>query len=295
MADSVESTRRAFRTAISASRFARLEDHLLSLLRPVLWIERDSDSPRLGQSKFGGWPDLPPNSVWPTHSGGPHQFIAQFNFTEMPLFPDIVLPRDGLLCLFAATRPLEHVSWCDQGYLQGHCAPSSKNRVRTSPPPPSPMQHQERLADEQFVRELEERHAKEVPQGLRWPREPKKAIPEEERQFAIRFVAGLDFPQSVEQRDDWPNLGTETACDYFDELADIWSSVAPLGSNDHLLGYPGQSSLAYDPTPGPSWSHLLCLSSHDDLEWCWHDGDYLHVFVEHERLRRADFSNLLAQ
>ena len=61
---------------------------------------------------------------------------------------------------------------------------------------------------------------------------------------------------------------------------------------DKLLGYPSVSSLGYDPTPGPKWLPLLTLTSHDHLEWCWHDGDYLFVFIERDRLAARDFSRL---
>ena len=60
----------------------------------------------------------------------------------------------------------------------------------------------------------------------------------------------------------------------------------------YLLGYPGVSTLAYDPTPGPGWTSLLTLTSMKELDWCWHDGDFLHIFIERERLARADFTRL---
>ncbi|MCI0638602.1 MAG: DUF1963 domain-containing protein [Gemmataceae bacterium] len=63
-------------------------------------------------------------------------------------------------------------------------------------------------------------------------------------------------------------------------------------SGRYLLGYPFNTTLAYDPTPGPEWRSLLTLSSDDELEWCWHDGDWLVAFIEAARLRAADFSQI---
>lgn len=54
-----------------------------------------------------------------------------------------------------------------------------------------------------------------------------------------------------------------------------------------LCGHP-------DPTPDPNWIPLLTLGSHDDLDWSWHDGDYLHVFVETRQLLDRTLLNLKA-
>jgi len=65
-------------------------------------------------------------------------------------------------------------------------------------------------------------------------------------------------------------------------------------SRRYLLGYPFNTTLAYDPTPGPDWRSLLTLSSDDELEWYWHDGDWLVTFIEEQRLRAGDFSQIKA-
>lgn len=59
---------------------------------------------------------------------------------------------------------------------------------------------------------------------------------------------------------------------------------------NYLLGYPFYSSLAYDPRPSKDWTSLLTLSSVDELNWCWHDGDFLMLFIEKEKLKQKDFS-----
>jgi hypothetical protein len=292
-----QSIRRDFSAGLSNSRHAAHHDYLMSTLRQVVWIRSEPGSPSMGQSKFGGWPDLPPQTPWPSHSGGPHQFIAQFNLSEIPSADDSVLSTRGLLSLFAATRPIEHIFWRDPGYVRAVYTPDPVELVSTPPPAPSSAQLEELLSEERLPRELQARHAQEVAQGLRWPEPPPVDVPQHERSLRLRFVCGLDFPQSEDQRADWPVPQSE-ARDYYSELRTIWDSVVDPDSlpryRDHLLGYPGVSSLAYDPTPDPSWAHLLCLGSHPELDWGWHDSDFLHVFVEHERLRRADFSNLIA-
>lgn len=63
-------------------------------------------------------------------------------------------------------------------------------------------------------------------------------------------------------------------------------------SGRYLLGYPFNTTLASDPTPGPSWRSLLTLNSDSVLDWCWHDGDWLVTFIEQSRLREGDFSHI---
>jgi hypothetical protein len=65
-------------------------------------------------------------------------------------------------------------------------------------------------------------------------------------------------------------------------------------SRRYLFGYPFNTTLAYDPTPGPEWQSLLTLSSDDDLDWCWHDGDWLVTFIEEQRFSVGDFSRIMA-
>ena len=288
------SVKRDFDAAIASSALAGHRTYLLSLLRPAIWILRTTEPPKPGQSKFGGWPDLPLDCEWPSHSGGPHEFIAQFNFVEMPAAQH-GLPPDGILFLFAATTPIEHISWQDPGYIYGLYCPAGTTLIARPPPPRSAAQLDEQRLCDEIVRESKERHAKEVALGLRWPDEPEDDVPVEQRQFGVRFLPGLDLPHSIEQRQDWPVRTREESWTFLADLHEIWRCIqtdAPTLGGDHFLGYPGQSSLAYDPTPNADWAPFLCLSSHDELGWCWHDGDYLHVFVRPVDLARGNFASL---
>jgi hypothetical protein len=106
----------------------------------------------------------------------------------------------------------------------------------------------------------------------------------------VTFQVGADVP-------DWP---------YDKSLVKQWPiskslSLAYWGlrlrlhdSRGYLLGYPLNGTLAYDPTPGPEWRSLLTLSSDHEFEWCWHDGDRLVTFIEEQRLRAGDFSQIKA-
>lgn len=98
----------------------------------------------------------------------------------------------------------------------------------------------------------------------------------------IVFRTGVEIPRHEDLREDWP----------FDTEA-LWAIHESKDcSEDYMLGYPSFCTLAYDPTPGKEWISLLTLASHDEFEWCWHDGGKLMIFIENTKLHQADFSYL---
>jgi hypothetical protein len=108
--------------------------------------------------------------------------------------------------------------------------------------------------------------------------------------ITLRFQLGVDVPAWPWVDADFENWPVpESLRDVYWELR---TRLHPGGR--YLLGYPFNTTLAYDPTPGPEWRSLLTLSSDDELEWSWHDGDWLVTFIELQRLRAGDFSNIKA-
>jgi uncharacterized protein YwqG len=100
--------------------------------------------------------------------------------------------------------------------------------------------------------------------------------------LGIRATGGVGIPQFEELRTDWP----------FDRdvIAELADHLGP--DENYLLGYPSFTSLAYDPTPEGDWISLLTLDSLGTLNWCWHDGDKLMVFIEPSKLADCDFGHL---
>lgn len=98
----------------------------------------------------------------------------------------------------------------------------------------------------------------------------------------ITFVPGIEIPRHEDLRQDWP----------FDTDALYGLSELEGYCEDYMLGYPSFNTLAYDPTPAEDWISLLTITSYDEFEWCWHDGDKLMIFIEKEKLKKADFSYL---
>lgn len=102
----------------------------------------------------------------------------------------------------------------------------------------------------------------------------------------LAFQLGCDLP---------PNPWSSPAAkDWGSDRDNYWELRCRLNDKYYLLGYPFNSTLAYDPTPGPEWQSLLTLCSDDELDWSWHDGDWLVTFIEEQRLRVGDFAHIAA-
>lgn len=71
-------------------------------LRPRIGYSRSGDViARLGASRIGGGPDVPPGFEWPTHNGRPLDFMLQINLADLQgLASELDLPADGVLALF---------------------------------------------------------------------------------------------------------------------------------------------------------------------------------------------------
>ena len=91
--------------SVIRSRFpAARAQQILSLALPAIAISTASINlaPGIGRSRFGGWPDLPPEAIWPCYEGAPMVFVAQINLADLKGWkPAEVLPEEGLLSFFA--------------------------------------------------------------------------------------------------------------------------------------------------------------------------------------------------
>lgn len=84
-----------------------MPDELLKDALPALTFISEpasDDALLIGQSKFGGEPDLPPGFVWPEYLSEPLSFLAQFDLAVLSTSPTVTeLPRVGLLSVFYST------------------------------------------------------------------------------------------------------------------------------------------------------------------------------------------------
>lgn len=239
---------------ITELKLDKYRDFLLGIARPSIEI-LDADVPvTRGCSKFGGSPDVPADFKWPIHKFGPYRFVGQFNPAEVPKGSH-GLPESGLLSFFYAEDENGESFWQDPDYVRVF-----------------------RFEDVNALKPIE------PPTTVRGG-----------STSTLKFEIGMDIPpwpwdEAAEQN--WPLKESDQDDDL--ELKDAyWELRLRLHpSHRYLLGYPFNTTLAYDPRPGPEWRSLLTLDSNDELLWCWHDGDWLVTFIEEHRLRTGDFSHI---
>jgi uncharacterized protein YwqG len=103
--------------------FSRLLPHLDALVRPSVRLfatPTNESAVKVGSSKLGGSPDLPPGVSWPLYNGVPQSFVMQLRLEELASYPAAsVLPQQGMLWFFydAAQEtygddPASKGGWC---------------------------------------------------------------------------------------------------------------------------------------------------------------------------------------
>jgi uncharacterized protein YwqG len=102
-------------------------DRMLELLRPHIRIstrKAKAADLKLGGSRLGGLPDLPPGVDWPSANGEPIDFVGQIALADVARRDvDGKLPRDGVLAFFLGWAENER-GWAAQVvYSDGELTP----------------------------------------------------------------------------------------------------------------------------------------------------------------------------
>lgn len=229
-------------------------DELRAVRRPAVGLVIGGER-TVTRSRAGGDPLLPATMAWPVHDFGPYAFTAQLDFEEI-----------ARACGGPDSEHMRSLGLPIAGLLsvfhgweeEGEFEPSSPGFIKA-------WYH---------------------PRGTTLePRTPPEPV-HFGGPFGITFTPTFDVPANRYQ---WPWDGSETEWAALEVLR-----KALLPDGDHLLGYPNNLTLAYDPTPGPEWSLVLNLRSREALNWHWNDGDRLSVFCPREKLSVGDFTELVA-
>ena len=91
-------------SAFVAAKLSRLVKDIDRLARPSIRLTAtavDESDLKIGASKLGGVPDLPPGAAWPVLKGQPQSFIAQIRLEDARQYDTAkVLPQSGMLWFF---------------------------------------------------------------------------------------------------------------------------------------------------------------------------------------------------
>ena len=83
---------------------------VLGLLKPTISVKTKvaKEKIKIGKSKFGGLPDLPKETEWPSLNGFPFAFIGQINLEEIKFDIENKLPEKGILYFFFSTNQTDY-------------------------------------------------------------------------------------------------------------------------------------------------------------------------------------------
>lgn len=242
---------------------------------------------RIGSSRLGGGPDVPPTFDWPINNGRPLDFLLQINLAELASFESSVrLPPSGLLSFF---YDVEEQPWgFSPADLQGHSVqyfPDTSRLQRAQPPDP---QNTLRECAVQF-----------------WPAQ---TLPG----FGSRV--GDQLRNKLEEV-----FGGEVDWDDYDEIVrEVFRANAPGNEGPfHQIGghsknvqgdmqleaqlvmnglYCGDESGYLDERATDlektceEWTLLLQLDTDDDADFMWGDCGMLYFWTRSEDIARGDFS-----
>ncbi len=90
--------------ALNANLRPEIAERIIASIQPTIRIgltPLPDDQIPIGSSKFGGLPDLAPDTDWPWNDAGKTlPFLAQINCAELPIVAGSGLPNHGLLSFF---------------------------------------------------------------------------------------------------------------------------------------------------------------------------------------------------
>jgi uncharacterized protein YwqG len=224
---------------------------------------------RLGDSRFGGLPDLPPGTEWPKRDDVPMEFVAQIRLADVaPFDAEKLLPAQGTLLFFYNSQ------WnsFDMDGDYNTC------RVIFSDVP-----------DEKLVRTK--------PPTIQWQGE----YNDEPRPTPyLHGVASLSFSQI-----EMPPGGVSPFVtpksklgkiwqDFSSNYAQTWSATPRDGTylENHLLGYIDGDDYVGAHKFKKKDRLLLQVDSDDAAEFQWGDCDRLYFMLTEEQLAARDFSKV---
>lgn len=252
-----------------------------SLLRPAIGLESEIVSPdeiEIGQSHFGGQPDLPADQVWPTHNGRPLAFVAQINLEEASEFSSsLALPLHGWLVFF---YDAEEQPWGFDPADAGSCyvlfVEAALLLLRRKLP--STLSNQARFPF------MTLRPAQIVTRPNPWSVWVDDLHPTADQRHELA-------EEMIEE--DWTGhqIGGHASCiqNAMEQECELVSAGVPWTPEG--LATPRAQELTRDPG-ARDWRLLLQIESIDDTQFCWGDEGVLYFWIRERDLTARDFSHV---
>ncbi|MEM7312303.1 MAG: YwqG family protein [Planctomycetota bacterium] len=251
-------------TVLHMLRRGEMDDHataLLAMARPSLVVGQVAavDPVPVGASKFGGSPDLPPDTEWPKYNELPMVFVGQIAMNDLKgTLVSRELPASGWLSFFVYDNPVEgEVAAFGEpaGCAVLHFPEGTKLERRQSPEP----------GDAFFVA----------------------------TECELEFTETLDFPYLSDD-----GIGGDRASklgfDPDDEYEELLEELLPNREEvTHLMGWSHPNCAGDDPVD-PDHRHLLSVASQEASDFCWSDAHTLYFSVPETDFKSHKFDNASA-
>jgi uncharacterized protein YwqG len=287
----------------------------------------DDDYSAIGNTRFGGQPDLPTSISWPCLKGGSGigpetrfcNFLAQINFAELPPLPSgSILPSSGLLYLFSrfldsASEPVV----LDSAYYDGDFSLLKRTA------PPDGMQSTNEYLDGLSAVRVQGVPAISLANYQKAFRTP---IDRDEKDAwrRIELLSDLVLPDQIGQMLGFANAGDERENLYRQVYLgqiekrnliynDYWGSMEEYEAYVDEFRQRGNVAMVKDykkMRDGVEWltSHrdeisravddlqlLLQIDSNDPMNLLINDSDPLYIFGRRSDLKRRIFSKLVGE
>ena len=269
--------------------FERLPDRIKRIVRPSLRLRTSHcsiDSLKLGQSRIGGIPDVPPGFLWPRYDGLGLSFIAQLDLAQLAN-PSAVLPlpSQGSLAFFYDSNQR---TWGfdpkDRGSaLVAYFPEPTSTLIRT--PIPDDVSNWGR-----FPCGSVEYYREKILPDARWPHfTPELSVAEQTLSMAYEDVL-RDDDSSPRHRlggyADCVQNPMELECQFVTNASKRFASGLYCG--DDTAGYEGLSEAEF--APGAiDWRLLLQIDSDNDAGMMWGDCGKIYFWIKEDDLRSRNF------
>ncbi len=282
-----EQIREKFVTAGFSNLLDELESQLKHAIRVVAHQPVDEAQLPLGASKFGGLPDLPPNTEWPHWEGRPLHFVSQIAMVDVKQYDlDNVLPEKGILYFFYDMEQPWGYDPADRGRWKVTYFAGNLDEIKRTSGPAT-------LQDMWFLvpRPLEFVHTYSLPSielqsfndeslltigSLRFDFEPNNEL--------LGEIYKDLWPQPIHQLLGYPSPVQESDMEVQCQLA---SNGIMSGDGSYRLDPRGPSLIA---SATSEW-RLLCQFDTDEY-FLWGDTGMIYFWIKDQDLQAKNFENV---
>ena len=272
---------------INAADLSSHADAIAATARPAIDIILDGESQgALGESRFGGTPDLPAEMVWPRNEDGETlTFLAQINLSEIPAFDDNPLPARGWFYVFIGldepASDVENLIFLVDGDAE---------LVATTAPTGVEWANDENYVD-MPAQKLKLALFADIP---RWSTSDFETL-------AAAIAPDDETDLELELNDLGHNLRDENSIGQLlghakgighDSREDAFV-VREIGPQ-YIYNYKHRATL--DMTRAGNWLNLVCIESfrEGELDFCVWDAGYFNFLIHHDDLAKLDLGRVYA-